>query len=220
MATRNIRITKDSFSLCSDLDWNQVVFPCYVEPKIDGVRCAVYCDANGTVHAFTRTGRELTTFANAPCFAELSAIQNVVFDGELTVGDSWNDTASAIKKRQLTNEELKSARFVAFDIMNDGAEDYVQRRDALIGFSEMGIFEILTVTYCKNRTEIVEAFACEVAAGFEGIVVKDPAAKYIAGRSCAFMKLKPQATTDVFKDGQCFEMLNGRVFRVRDDKVD
>lgn len=204
----------------SDLDWTRVAYPVAVEPKIDGCRCLAAVDSTGTVRATSRLGTEWT--AIIPALSDLARFPGVAFDGEIVVGGAWGRTNGAIHRRVLSTSDLAAVQFHAFDLP-DHPGTYTERRAALAALIAMlPVGSRVTMTpevLCPDRAAVEAEFARVVGAGGEGIVVKRLADRYTAGRTGSWGKLKPQPTMDVFKDGRCLEMLNGRVHRVRHDRA-
>lgn len=197
------RMTPKDLQLCVDLDWNTVTYPCIVEPKIDGFRCLVTVDEDGTVHAWSRSGREWPKVAAA--LSELSHFPGAWFDGELLIGGSWAATNAAFKRGTFNADDLHLYVF-------DGSAEARQ----FLWFLDFPRISTVPGTWCGSRSDIEAAYKAAIGTGHEGIVVKKPDARYTAGRSGNWMKLKPQPTQDVFKNGQWHEQHDGQTVRVRE----
>ena len=84
---------------------NNIVFPCFTQPKLDGLRCIMYRDPITTeLHCQSRTGSYFDTMDHiktslAPIFRKHP---NIVFDGELyTTEIPFEELAGLIKKKKL-----------------------------------------------------------------------------------------------------------------------
>ena len=105
---------------------NNIVFPCFVQPKLDGLRCIMYRDPITTeLHCQSRTGAYFDTMDHiktslAPVFAKHPA---VVFDGELyTTEIPFEELAGLIKKKKLTpsdKDRLRAIEYHIYDVVDE-----------------------------------------------------------------------------------------------------
>lgn len=197
------RMTPKDLQLCVDLDWNTVTYPCIVEPKIDGFRCLVTVDEDGTVHAWSRSGAEWPKVAAA--LSELSYFTGCWFDGELVIGGSWATTNAAMKRGEFDPDDLQ---FTVFD-----GDDLARLHIWLLDFGRVSLSQWAR---CRDRAEVECQFEKALADGHEGIVVKRLGATYARGRSGNWLKLKPQATRDVFENGRWLEKSGNNITRIRE----
>jgi ATP-dependent DNA ligase len=86
---------------------NNIVFPCYVQPKLDGLRCIIYADEKGNPLYQSRTGNYFETMEHMS--PELQKIfnlhgnDNIILDGELyTMDIPFEELAGIIKKKKKT----------------------------------------------------------------------------------------------------------------------
>jgi ATP-dependent DNA ligase I len=174
-----------------------------VEWKLDGIRLQAHV-SGGAARLFSRTLDEIT--ARMPeVAAALGAlpVSSAVLDGEL-IGlrpDGrplpFQDTASRAASQ--VGDVLLSP-FI-FDVLNlDGADlidlPYAERRAVLEKIVPPAMLMPRIVT--SSPAEAAEFFAGAVAGGHEGVVVKDVAAVYAAGRRGAgWIKVKPRHTLDL-----------------------
>jgi ATP-dependent DNA ligase len=203
----------------ADLNWTCVAYPVAVEPKIDGCRCIATVGMDGTVRAYSRRNTEWT--AIAPALADLSRFLGWTFDGEIQVGGAWGRTNGAIHRRVLSPAELATVVFHAFDLPTHPGTQ-TERRAVLVSMladlPARSPIRIVPSVDCADERAVRAEFARVVANGGEGIVVKDPSARYMAGRGGAWSKLKPQITTDIRIFGTVVERGDG-IVRVRHDRV-
>jgi ATP-dependent DNA ligase len=210
-------MTPADLPLCIDLDWSRVQYPCIVEPKIDGFRCYVEVDDDGTVHPYSRNGREWSWLA--PALSELSAMPGACFDGELVIGGSWATTNAAVKRQTCESGDVKFYVFTPLLRRPNAAPPRWAELDAPHGLYR------LRGESCRDRYAVEAWYHRFVDMGYEGIVVKaaDRLGRTAAarpGRSGDWMKLKPQPTDDVFQDGRFVEVdrATGEAVRERLDK--
>ena len=118
-----------------------ITFPCFVQPKLDGLRCVSYAtrsagggnDAIGAVCEVTLQSRTGAFFTGLPHIAAalrpyLSQHPSVVIDGELYTDQMpFEELAGLIKKKKITDsdvERLKKVKYHVYDIydrMNENA---------------------------------------------------------------------------------------------------
>ncbi len=174
-----------------------------VEYKLDGARIQVHRDGDG-VRVWTRTLREIT--ASVPeIVAAVRALpcRTAVLDGETLALDddgrprSFQDTMSRFGSDE--GEVALSPFF--FDLLHlDGRdlldEPLATRLDALAPL----LPPALTMPGVRNATpeQAADVLDAALAAGHEGVVVKDLDAPYAAGRrGKAWRKVKPVHTLDL-----------------------
>jgi ATP-dependent DNA ligase len=199
-------------------DPSKAVYPCFIEPKKDGMRVLAFVKGE-TVKFLTRGGRPMTT---------LKAIEDelltghvhptgYVLDGEIQAG-RFQKTLSSVKRKtaqtDLFERATDSVRFIVFDCLTiqefnarKCTRTYDERRDALnqLQFGGEHVAQ-LQPTLVKNATEAQAYYKARLNAGDEGAMLKDPKGLYEFKRSRAWIKMKPSKTVDVtitgFKEGK------------------
>ncbi|MFD0403460.1 ATP-dependent DNA ligase [Kitasatospora sp. NPDC127121] len=183
--------------------------PAALEWKLDGVRVQVHRDG-AEVAVFTRGLDDIT--ARVPEVAEAALalpLRSAVLDGEaIALGPDgrprpFQETAARTASRRdperLRAEVPLSAFF--FDLLHRDGEDLVDRPGrerwaALDGAVPEGLRVPRTETGDGERA--LEFFRETLARGHEGVLVKDPAAGYAAGRRGAgWIKVKPRHMLDL-----------------------
>lgn len=180
--------------------------PVVVDAKLDGIRVQVH-RARDDVRVFTRSLDDVT--ARVPeVVAVVRALpaSSLVLDGEaLAVGPDgrprpFQETASRSATR---DADLAAARLVPFffDVLHVDGRDLLDaplaERLAELERLVPPAHQVARVT-TDDAEVAAEAFARWVAEGQEGVVVKDAAAPYEAGRrGAAWVKVKPRHTLDL-----------------------
>ena len=169
----------------------------WAEKKYDGLRGIIDVTA-GT--AVTRTGMDIP---NADLIiAELQRcgqFGNMVLDGELLAND-WNLSQSIVKTQTL-HPERHQLRFHVFDMVSQAEWDAKHSFAALRVRNEMLAWRhgrsaleltILTEhTVLHSMQELNDVLKAHVAAGYEGIMLKDANARYAFKKSGVWLKKKP-----------------------------
>lgn len=154
----------------------KLTFPVLASPKLDGIR------------AMARGGRlvsrKLLDIPNKHTFARFAGLDG--FDGELIMGepfaaDVYNRTTRAVMKIEGTPD----VTFWVFDMHDMEDSPYSERLAELVNRPMIEGVKILPQTTIQNQ-DMLDAYEAEmVDAGYEGIMLRDPAAHYKYGRSTA-----------------------------------
>lgn len=161
-------------------------FPVLASPKIDGIRCVIR-------HGQPLT-RSLKPIPNRHIRAALSGFP--ALDGELVVGDptdpkAWNKTSSAV----MSHDGEPEFTYFVFDTV---VEDIAFSERLQIAKSRAGMYgpmvRFLHHAVVNDLSELTALEEDYVNAGYEGIMLRDPAGPYKWGRSTAkegyLLKLK------------------------------
>jgi DNA ligase-1 len=179
-----------------------------LEPKLDGVRCLTVIDyEQRTVVQYTRNGKVLENFTHITdaLLANIDHFErSYVLDGEV-ISNSFQDLMKQVHRKD--NVETGDAKLMAFDIIplvefKAGISTMKQRaRSAFLKdfeaiFTDMGCIEIVPQTEVDLDTLVGEIEFKDynkemVEAGYEGIMIKDPNAKYECKRTTSWLKMKP-----------------------------
>lgn len=179
-----------------------------LEPKLDGVRAITVVDyEQRTVTMYTRNGKVLENFSHITD-AILKHIdqfeRSYVLEGEV-VSSSFQALMTQVHRK--SDVQASDARLMLFDILplyefKQGKSTMGQRRRSAFLRSLKGLFEDIgnidvipqievdLDTFVGNE-EFKDYNRKTVEAGFEGIMIKDPEAKYVAKRDVAWLKAKP-----------------------------
>jgi DNA ligase-1 len=180
-----------------------------VEPKLDGVRVLTVVDYESrTVTMYTRNGKELVNFPHIVKAFEDNLdnfARSYVFDGEV-VSKSFQSLMTQVHRK--SDVEASDARLCLFDIVplsefKAGQSVMGQRRRSAFLrenfkkiFDDSGCIEIIPqkefdLDVFTDEIEFKDYNREMVAAGFEGIMIKDPNGKWEGKRSVAWLKQKP-----------------------------
>ena len=109
-----------------------IKFPCFVQPKLDGLRCVSYMTRTANVHEValqSRTGAFFTGLHHivAALRPYLSQHPNIVIDGELYTDQMpFEELAGLIKKKKITDSDvarLKKVKYHVYDIYDHARHD-------------------------------------------------------------------------------------------------
>ena len=183
--------------------------PVLVDHKLDGVRVQVHRDGD-SIRVFTRSLDDITS--RLPGVAEVVRSlphTRLVLDGEvLAFGrDGRPEAFQVVASRAMSEADPagpipdRPLRVFFFDLLHVDGQDLldVPLRDRLEVMRTV-LPETITVPrqVCATEAEVGERFTDAVSDGYEGVVIKNLAAGYAAGRrDAAWIKIKPRHTFDL-----------------------
>lgn len=155
-----------------------IVFPCYVQPKLDGLRCIMYYYGS-KVKCQSRTG---TYFETMDHISEelkdyLKKSKNIL-DGELYTNEMpFEELAGLIKKKKITDadkQKLLNVKYHIYDIIDEDKK-YKQRYDDIIKFLSDKDYKYVTAvpTYKANSDNFKKFFGEFIELGYEGIMLRN-----------------------------------------------
>lgn len=176
---------------------HSITFPCFVQPKLDGLRCVIYRDSiTGEIRRQSRTGTYFDTMSHiasslAPLFAKFP---NVVLDGELyTTEIPFEELAGLIKKKKLTENDfnrLCAIQYHIYDVVDEktpfhARHDSIKKMFAQVAASTAASPHYLPPYIClvetteaKTVAEFKAEFGRFIEAGYEGIMLRNKGGMY------------------------------------------
>ncbi|MEX0874865.1 MAG: ATP-dependent DNA ligase [Actinomycetota bacterium] len=172
-----------------------------VEWKLDGIRIQVHSD-DGEVRIYTRNLNDIT--GSLPGIVETVLalpVRQAVFDGEAIWMDtdgpaSFQETMQKIDHTS-TPEGIKTH---FFDVLHVDGDDLLDTalRDRIARLEAVAPALKIPGTFTNDPDEAQNVLDESLAAGHEGVVVKDADSLYVAGRrGKAWRKVKPVKTYDL-----------------------
>lgn len=174
---------------------SQTRFPCFVQPKYDGVRCILYEGEDGEVHLMSRGGKEYDV-PQIKAWGERNR-KNLPLDGELYNHKelTFQQICSAVKHcSELTNK----LKMVIYDMQIPGI--FLSRWNTLQEvFKDVQTGEpvYLTKTFVAHSEDDIERWhKIFISMGYEGTIIRNSDGIYTEGRSSSLMKLKEFDSTE------------------------
>jgi DNA ligase-1 len=177
---------------------NNIVFPCFVQPKLDGLRCLSFLSQEGVV-CQSRTGGIFETTIHIQLSLEpiLRKFPDIVLDGELyTDKIPFEELAGLIKKKKLSDidkERMKLVSYHVYDCYHTSHTDmnFIDRSQLIFDILTQNvsskkctpILPILPITlvstiHVENEQEFKHKFSEFVAQGYEGIMLRNKRGVY------------------------------------------
>ena len=164
-------------------EMHKIEFPCYIQPKLDGMRALGHEDTFGMM---SRTGKTIDTVGHI-----LESIANIdlILDGELYAhGLTFQENMKLIKKyRKGQTEDVK---YHVYDLVLDMPfkDRYDMLKEVVNGVSNV---EIVPTYVLKDEDDLKKYHTRFIAQGYEGSIIRWGDAGYkTAGRSSNLLKYK------------------------------
>ena len=172
---------------------SDIKFPCFVQPKLDGVRCVVagnkLYSRNGNIFpVLPHIENELKTFNK----------NNLILDGELYTDDiNFEKIVGLVKKWKKSEEDQKDSLKIYLNVFDfiDSKLSFEQRLNVLDNFFEknknMKYIKQVKTEECKKEENINDFLEKYTKEGFEGLIIRNKSGLYEENnRSVNLQKLK------------------------------
>jgi DNA ligase-1 len=172
---------------------NPIVYPCFVQPKLDGLRCLIYMLVDGTIVTQSRTGGIFTTMNHikAGLTQFFERWPKLVLDGELYTNKyPFEELVGLIKRKQVDDPRIAQVHFHIYDIVSPNG--YAERRQFILDNRSLfpPTFEIVKTEEATTVDDFKAKFTEYVQEGYEGIMLRNKKGAYVNNRSHDLQKYK------------------------------
>lgn len=174
---------------------SQTKFPCFVQPKYDGVRCILHVGDDGDVHLTSRGNKEY----DVPQIKAWGERHRGILplDGEIYNHQelTFQQICSAVKCRSTMTDKL---RMVIYDTQIPGCFSFRWKALQEV-FKDVPSDDpvYLTQTFVAHSEKDIKRWhKIFVSTGYEGAIIRNGDGIYTEGRSNDLMKLKAFDTTE------------------------
>ncbi len=189
-------IQKFSLQLAKPVDWNRVVFPCFVSPKLDGLRCIW---RNGVF--YSRRGHVLQglNFLNLHIEELFMDEEPQALDGELIIpGKHFDEISGSIRSFKESNEVV----YHVFDLPDYSTlGGFVDRYNKLCKLFARSIngsnLKLVRHTKVNSIDDVSSYYSQYRSEGYEGLMIKYYYGQYNNSRTWDWMKMKNKDTEDL-----------------------
>jgi DNA ligase-1 len=165
-----------------------IKFPCFVQPKLDGVRCIF---KNGVL-----TSRQGKVFPNMDHITQDLKDVDLVLDGELYSNTlNFQQFVGLVRKKKHNDAEkqlLRQVKFHVYDCVND--KPFSERNESINNLFSKRMYafsEPLLTEECKSKEDLKKFHDKYVAEGKEGLIIRNKDGLYqLAARSKDLQKYK------------------------------
>lgn len=158
--------------LAQPINWKKVVYPCIVQPKLDGIRCLAFVEDTG-VRLQSRDGKPIYMERVRQAVAHLDLPVGTILDGELYAHDTDFNKLSGDVRRQEQDSRKDYIQYWVYDVMR--GEDEIHTKP----YEERNLYlqEILPTMHDAESATVVllESMEC-----FDELAVKETAQDYEA----------------------------------------
>jgi len=169
---------KPMLAVSYDKRIDKITFPCFVQPKLDGIRCIFTKDGPKS-----RTGKPIVTIphiekALAPIFDKYP---DLVIDGELynhELKDNFNEIVSLVRKTKPSEDDLiKSEEMVEYHIYDFPSDDMFSNRFLRCKLQHLSAITCIKIVVTKEisatkRHELDIAYEEYLFEGYEGGIIR------------------------------------------------
>jgi DNA ligase-1 len=182
---------------------SDIRFPCYVQPKLDGVRCIV---VNNKL--YSRNGNRFPELPHIENELKLNNKNNLILDGELYTDDiNFEKIVGLVKKFKKSEEDEKNSIKIYLNVFDyiDGKLPFSQRLNNLNNFfdknKDMKYIKPVKTEECAKEENVNDFLEKYTKEGYEGVIIRNKNGLYEENtRSPNLQKLKK------FIDGE-FEII-------------
>jgi hypothetical protein len=180
---------------------HNIKYPCYVQPKIDGVRMTCRM-VDGKIEMFTRKGKPFTIMTHIEedlikLFNDFPISKTFYLDGELYSDTlTFQELAGVVRRSSNDEETLKQIHFIVFDCFNTDYQmwTFEDRRMFLWSNKDKhwsnSVRDISTML-CKTEEEVFRIHSIYTSQGHEGTIIRNFNGEYkLNHRSSDLQKYK------------------------------
>lgn len=172
---------------------HHIEFPCYTQPKLNGVRCLAHKVAEDKIEFRSKRGELYTTLDHIGTELIGALAIGEIWDGEVYVhGWSLQRINSAVKK---ANEDTPNLEFHVFDMISEISPFDMRYDHVMFTYMAAGFDKVKLVPRGQANDEqgAQEALNANLAEGYEGVMLRNINSLYKAGfRSADLQKFKPR----------------------------
>lgn len=165
---------------------DKIIFPCYVQPKLDGIRCVT----DGQMF-WSRNGKEFSTW-NTHHLRQPKRLPFLV-DGEFMIrdGGDFEDLSSIARRHK--HPACEELELNVFDMMAAQPFEWriAQVKRVLAGLEDATSWRFVPTTIVKNVHDIDLMYRRYLQWGREGAMVRSAAGLYVSSRTMDLLKYKP-----------------------------
>lgn len=165
------------------IDWDN----CYIQPKLDGMRCLAHCDGKGIVKLISRDGRLIENMDHISDELAKNIKEEVILDGELYChGLSFQENMKLIKKYR--KGETENIKYHVYDLIS---EKPFYKRTVRQYIKNLKSCEEVSTYELSDENQLKIAHERNILEGYEGSIIRWGKEGYkINGRSSNLLKYK------------------------------
>lgn len=178
-----------------DKQGHKMIWPCFVQPKLDGIRCIAVVPRRTLITLWTRTRKPITSMPHIikelECYRQK---EDIVLDGELynhQYRDNFEQIVSLVRPIE-PKENHDIVKYHLYDLV--AAKQFEQRTEELHRMTQAA-WDCVSIKFvetikCMNESEARLEYARFMTAGYEGIMLRNSLSVYEHKRSYGLLKMK------------------------------
>jgi len=171
--------------------------PFIVQPKLDGERCRVLVNQDGTITLLSSEGNPIHSLPHITASLENihRSLAGLELDGELYIhGSPLESIHSVISTRVGLHPLFEDVKLHVFDLVDEASPQALrtQRLEALRLTLPSDCVEVVPFKLADSFDQIMDCLEWSLEEGFEGVIVRNIEAPYLRRRSVWMMKFKPK----------------------------
>lgn len=170
---------------------HKIKFPCYVQPKLDGIRCiAILRDGKCTL--WSRTRKRINSVPHIEQELERMFKINVVLDGELynhKYKSEFEKIVSLVRQEE-SGEGHEIVQYHVYDVVSE--KNFDHRQESIRFWFQTGDSDSVIPVETKyiQEKEVMDYFEKYKKEGFEGAMLRNSDSPYVNKRSYDLQKVK------------------------------
>lgn len=170
---------------------HKIVFPAYVQPKLDGFRCT----SDTKAQLWTRTRKPYVSVPHiVKAIKDDGDLEKYQLDGELynhKYKADFEKISHLVNQKTAPAEGHEIVEYHIYDVNMPGSfEDRHKKLESLLSYKNEEPFVLVETIKVNNEEELMEAFEHYQDLGYEGAIVRNAAAPYVGKRSYDLQKIK------------------------------
>jgi DNA ligase-1 len=168
---------------------NNIIFPCYAQPKLDGVRALAYLDGDVVcIQSRTKSLFESVGHIADQLKPILIKYPNIVLDGELyTKNIAFEELVGLVKTKYISDEDeiaLKMVKYHIYDMIDRDNENlsYVLRysfiKKNIPKLKPNNYLEVVQTELVEDIESVKELFTQFIEDGYEGLMLRNVDSPY------------------------------------------
>jgi DNA ligase-1 len=155
---------------------HDIVFPAYVQPKFNGVRCLAHKVADDKIEFISRKGKSYNNVCEHILCTLLPVMEvGEILDGELYHHDwSFQKILRTVKKQRPWGQQLQ---YHIYD-MADESMTFTERLAKLVRFEYEPTVIVVPTLMAENDEAVKSCHNMWASAGFEGVIIRNAIGKY------------------------------------------
>ena len=167
---------------------NSVLYPCHVQPKLDGIRCIAEMK-NGVCTLYSRTGKALK-MEHIKLALESADLKDVVLDGEFYNHDIKFEKIAGLAGSKSSKKDSDLIQYHVYDIV-DNRLSFADRTAiiSMLNFKSEFIHKVKTLIVI-SELQLTEIYKFYKSNNYEGAMIRNSESSYVCDRSSNLLKMK------------------------------